>query len=183
MSRMDEHRLDARELRAWRAFFHMQELLRGRIEQQLQADSGLSNADYTVLVAVSEAPDGRLRAFHLCDELGWHKSRLHHQLTRMCKRGLVERHSGGSRAIFVTITAKGAAALRDAAPSHSREVRRLVIDRLTPDQLDRLDEISATILAGLGADAQDDAQEDARPAAAAAAARAARDAQVNASAD
>jgi hypothetical protein len=35
------------------------ELLRARIEQQLQASSGLSNADYTVLAVLSEAPEGR----------------------------------------------------------------------------------------------------------------------------
>ncbi|MYV43460.1 MarR family transcriptional regulator, partial [Streptomyces sp. SID1328] len=82
----------------------MQEVLRSRIEQQLQAGGGLSNADYTVLVALSEAPDGRLRAHQLSNELGWEKSRLHHQLTRMCKRGLVERRSGGSRAMYAVLT-------------------------------------------------------------------------------
>ena len=33
--------------------------LRRTIEQQLQASSGLSNADYTVLAVLSEAPEGR----------------------------------------------------------------------------------------------------------------------------
>jgi hypothetical protein len=42
--------LNEPEMDAWRTFYEMQEVLRGRLEQQLQADSGLSNADYTVLV-------------------------------------------------------------------------------------------------------------------------------------
>jgi DNA-binding MarR family transcriptional regulator len=134
---------------AWRALVRMQELLRGRLEQQLQADSELSNADYTVLVALSEAADGRLRVFELGLLLGWEKSRLHHQLTRMCGRDLVERHSGDGRAIHAAITAGGRAALEAATPRHRQLVRRLVLDRLTGEQLDQLRAISCAILDGL----------------------------------
>ena len=134
---------------AWRTFFEMQEVLRGRLEQQLQADSGLSNADYTVLVALSEAIDGRLRAFELGQRLGWEKSRLHHQLTRMCTRGLVQRHSGAGRAIHAAFTDAGRAALEAAVPRHRQQVRRLVLDRLTPQQIDQLADISRTVLDGL----------------------------------
>lgn len=141
--------LDARELSAWQTFFRMQEVLRGRIEQQLQGCSGLSIADYTVLTVLSGAPDGRIRAFHLGEMMGWEKSRLHHQLTRMVGRGLVERHTGESRAIYVTLTPRGEAALNEAAPQHSDHVRALFIDRLTAAQLDQLADVSATILANL----------------------------------
>jgi DNA-binding MarR family transcriptional regulator len=143
--------LNDREMTAWRTFYEMAEVLRGRLEQQLQADSGLSNADYTVLVALSEAPEGRQRAAELGRRLGWEKSRLHHQLTRMCQRGLVERHSGDGRAIYAAITVDGRAALKSAAPRHRQQVRRLVLDRLTPQQIDQLTEISCTILDGLDA--------------------------------
>lgn len=141
--------LSARELHAWQAFFQMQEVLRGRIERQLQACSGLSNADYTVLAVLSSTAEGRLRAFHLGAIMGWEKSRLHHQLTRMSKRGLVERHSGEARATYVTLTQKGRTALAEATPKHSDHVRRLFIDCLTPQQLDQLAEISTTVLANL----------------------------------
>ena len=147
--------LDERELRAWQTFFQMQEHLRGRIEQQLQAGSGLSLADYSVLSVLSGAPGGRLRAYCLSATLGWEKSRLHHQLTRMCRRGLAERHAGESRASSVQITPQGLTTLQQAAPQHSRHVRRLVIDRLRPDQLDQLAEISAAILGPLQRDQHD----------------------------
>lgn len=143
---MEQQGLSERELRAWRTFFHMQEVLRLRIEQQLQASSGLSNPDYTVLVVLSEAPGGRLRPYELCRELGWDKSRLHHQLTRMCKRRLVKRESSASRAVYVVITPEGRTALAEAAPGHAQEVRRLFMDRLTPAQIDQLAEISAAVL-------------------------------------
>lgn len=146
-----ERPLNEREMIAWRTFYEMQEVLRGRLEQQLQADSGLSNADYTVLVALSEAPEGRQRAVELGRRLGWEKSRLHHQLSRMFRRGLVARHSGDGRAIYAAITTAGRAALKAAAPRHRQQVRRLVLDRLTPQQIDQFAEISRMILDGLGA--------------------------------
>ena len=65
-----ERPLNERENAAWRAFYEMQELLRGHLEQHLQADSGLSSADYTVLVArLSEAPHGQQRAGELSRRL------------------------------------------------------------------------------------------------------------------
>ncbi|MET9090323.1 MarR family winged helix-turn-helix transcriptional regulator [Streptomyces sp. NPDC004237] len=138
--------LSKRELHAWKTFFRMQEVLLGRIEQQLQSCSGLSTADYTVLTVLSGAADGRLRAFHLGTLMGWEKSRLHHQLTRMAKRGLIERRSGEARAIYVTLTQQGREALTEAAPQHSDHVRGLLIDCLRPEQLDQLADISSIVL-------------------------------------
>ncbi|OHV25686.1 transcriptional regulator [Parafrankia soli] len=151
---MEERGLDDRELHAWRSFFRMQEVLRGRIEQQLQAANGLSNADYTVLVALADDPAGRARLVELGRFLGWEKSRLHHQLTRMCKRGLVRRESAATRAMFVVLTPEGRDALEKAAPCHAAHVRRLTIDPLTDEQIDQLAEISTAILANLEADQQ-----------------------------
>ena len=141
--------LTEQELAAWRTFAEMAEVLRGRLEQYLQADSGLSNADYTVLVALIEAPDGRWRAHELGEGLGWEKSRLHHQLTRMGARGLVERSSGEGRSSYAAITDAGRSALRAAAPAHLAHVRDLVVDPLTPEQVDQIGVISGAILARL----------------------------------
>jgi DNA-binding MarR family transcriptional regulator len=149
---MDRQELTERELSAWRTIFQMQELLRSRIEQQLQATSGLSNADYSMLALLSEAPGGRMRAYELGRAAGWEKSRLHHQLTRMHARGLIVREPHGSRGIDVVITAKGLAVIKEAVPGHAREVRRLLIDRLSPGQLDQLGELATIILDGLQAD-------------------------------
>jgi DNA-binding MarR family transcriptional regulator len=149
---MEQRGLTERELRAWRVSFHMLELLRARIEQQLQASSGLSNADYTVLALLSEAPDRRVRAHELGAMAGWEKSRMHHQLARMCKRGMITRERCGSRGVEVVITAKGLTALKEAVSSHAQEVRRLLVDRLTPEELDQFAAIATTILDNLRAD-------------------------------
>ena len=67
----------------------------------------------------------------------------------MCGRGLVQRYSGDGRASYAAVTAAGLAALTAAVPRHTQEVRRLVLDRLTPQQVDQLADISRTILNGL----------------------------------
>ncbi|MGP4021877.1 MarR family winged helix-turn-helix transcriptional regulator [Actinomadura sp. 3N407] len=149
---MGQQRLTERELHAWRTSMQMMELLRARIEQQLQAGSGLSNADYTVLVLLSEAPGRRMRAYELARVADWEKSRMHHQITRMCNRGLLARERCGSRGMEAVVTEKGLAALKDAAPGHLQEVRRLFIDRLTPEELDQFAGIAAKILDNLQAD-------------------------------
>ena len=141
--------LDERELGTWRSFFRMTELLRGRLEQRLVAHSGLSNADYSVLVALSEVPEGQMRACTLGEELAWEKSRLHHQLTRMAARGLVARETGPARSAYARITDGGFAALRAAVPLHTADVRELFLDRLDAEQAGRLEEISRVLLRGL----------------------------------
>lgn len=146
--------LTERELQAWRTSVQMLELLRTRIEQQLQACSGLSVADYAVLSLLSEAPGGRMRVYELARAADWEKSRLHHQLTRMGKRGLVDREPCGSRGMDAVITPKGLAAIKEAAPGHSREVRRRFIDCLTPEELDQFAGIARIILDNLRADQQ-----------------------------
>jgi DNA-binding MarR family transcriptional regulator len=147
--------LTERELRAWRTSFQMLELLRTHIEHQLQASSGLSNADYTVLALLSEAPGRRMRAYELSRAAGWEKSRLHHQLGRMSNRGLVARERCGSRGIYAVLTAEGLAALEKALPGHAEEVRRLFVDRLAPEELDQFAGLSSKILDNLRADPPD----------------------------
>lgn len=149
---MAEEGLNERELAAWRTSIVMLETLRARLEQQLQADSGLSMADYTVLSMLSEAPGGRMRLYELARAASWEKSRLHHQLTRMSKRGLVDREPCNGRGIDAVLTASGLAVIRDAAPKHARTVRELFVDCLTPEELDRFAEISGTIVRNLEAD-------------------------------
>ena len=133
----------------------MQELLRSRLEQRLTKHSGLSNADYTVLVVLASAPGRRMRLVELGTRLGWERSRLHHQLTRMSRRGLVERgpmpDAEDSRAIQAVLTDHGLSAIREASRRHARDVRELVIDVLDDEQLKQLGDASAVLLAALRA--------------------------------
>ncbi len=132
----------------------MDRRLTGRVARELLRETGLSGADYEVLVNLSEAPGGRLRAFELGQATGWEKSRLSHHITRMEDRDLVSRQScpTDSRGAFVVLTRAGRLAIEAAAPRHVEHVRRWFFDAITPDQLDALAEISDAVLAKLGDD-------------------------------
>jgi DNA-binding MarR family transcriptional regulator len=130
--------LDDREVRAWRAMIGVMQQLTAALERQLVQDAGLSGADYTLLVPLSEAPGGVLRARDLGRMVGWERSRISHQITRMQKRGLVAREecSEDARGSMVQLTDAGRAAIVEAAPAHVAAVRRYFLDVLTDAELD-----------------------------------------------
>jgi DNA-binding MarR family transcriptional regulator len=89
-----------------------------------------------------------MRVLELARALGWEKSRLSHQLTRMQQRGLIGRSNctEDRRGAFVVLTDQGRATVEGAAPRHVESVRRYVFDWLSPDQVESLGTISATVV-------------------------------------
>ncbi len=112
------------------------------------ARDGLSLADYDLLVPLSAAPAGRMRAKDLAAEVRWEKSRLSKHLARMDARGLVERTPSpeDARGVLVELTAAGRAALERAAPHHVELVRTLFIDPMTEDQARALRELADRVV-------------------------------------
>ena len=125
--------------------------LTARLHRQLHVESGLSLADFDVLVQLTDRPDARARVLELADALQWEKSRLSHHLARMQRRGLVTREEcpDDRRGAFIVLTADGRTAIEHAAPRHVATVRDLVFDQLTPDQVAALAGIAERILSRL----------------------------------
>lgn len=140
--------LSPAEQHAWRSFIRVHQRLSATLVRDLQAHSKLSGADYEILVALTDAPDGRQRFQELAKSVDWEQSRLSHQITRMIKRGLVAREecAEDGRGVFVVLTPDGRKVITAAAPQHVATVRRLVIDALSPDELATLGQISQRIL-------------------------------------
>ena len=143
--------LDDDEQRAWRSFVAMRQQLERHLERHLQHDAGLSAPDFEVLVNLSEASDGRMRASELGEATGWDKSRLSHHLARMAKRGLLAREPGAGRYPDVVLTDEGRAAITAVAPAHAARVRALLVDVLGPERLARLGAASDDVLAAIDA--------------------------------
>ncbi|MCB5165765.1 MarR family transcriptional regulator [Streptomyces bambusae] len=146
--------LDPSEMRAWKAFLAAGALLNRRLDQQLKEDSGLSHAQYEILVRLSAHPDGELRMTELADALINSKSGLTYQVGQLEKAGLVRRRSCPSdvRGVFAVLTEAGRELLERAAPGHVAAVRELLIDVLTPEQreaiADGLGEVTRRLRAG-----------------------------------
>src|SRR3954453_7820740 len=136
------------EQRAWRGLVQMTSRLDARLNRELQQSSGLSLADYDVLVLLTEAPDGRLRMFQLLEDLQWEQSRLSHHIARMQRRGLIAREEcvTDRRGAFVVMTDAGRDAIEKAAPGHVDLVRRLVYDGLSEEQVDMLGAFVSRVL-------------------------------------
>ena len=140
--------LTEEEQRAWRGLLRMTAQLNARANRLLQEEYGISLADYEVLVALSEAPEDRLRVFEVADALAWEQSRVSHQLARMQRRGLITREgcATDARGAFAVLTTAGRAAIERAAPAHVEQVRQLVFDELSHEQVSALTEITTRVL-------------------------------------
>ncbi|MGD0064928.1 MAG: MarR family transcriptional regulator [Streptosporangiaceae bacterium] len=135
------------EQQAWRATVNLSQLLMRQLDRDLNVH-GLSGHDYEILVALSEAPDSRLRMTELADATSQSRSRLSHQISRMESRGLVRRDNceGDKRGTFAVLTEPGIDTIRRVAPDHVDNVRRHFIDRLTPRQLEEVSDAFGPIV-------------------------------------
>jgi|SRR5476649_1884104 DNA-binding MarR family transcriptional regulator len=139
------------ELSAWRGFIESSERIRAVIGARLQADSGLSTGDYTVLLSLTESPDNRARSSELAAKVGWERSRLSHHLGRMEQRGLIRREEclTDNRGAEACLTPAGADAFRRASAPHLHAVQELFVSALSPEQLEAVAEIAATLASHL----------------------------------
>jgi DNA-binding MarR family transcriptional regulator len=135
------------EMTAWRALVQATTGLLGMLDNELQAEHGLSFGDYEVLVHLSEAPGRAIRMSELATRLRLSPSGITRRIDGLVKSGLVERHPcpNDRRGSNAVLTALGLETLRTAAPTHVRGVRAHFVDRLTDAQLAELTAALAAI--------------------------------------
>ncbi len=75
--------LDADQQHAWRALVVTAEWLQQGLDRQLQRDAGVTHAQYALLVALSEAPNGMMPMSELAQAYDHSLSRLSHAVRRM----------------------------------------------------------------------------------------------------
>jgi DNA-binding MarR family transcriptional regulator len=138
VAEQDVRWLSADQIEAWLAFFGAAALLNRRLDQQLKDDAGLTHVQYEVMARLSEAPDRELRMTELADTLYTSQSGTTYQIAQLEKAGLVRRRQclGGPRAVYAVLTDAGFEVLKRAAPGHVNTVRELLIDVLTPEELE-----------------------------------------------
>jgi DNA-binding MarR family transcriptional regulator len=139
---VDTRWLDEEEMRAWRVFLRSHADLLVRLDRELEAEHGLSLAEYEVLAFLSEAPGERLRMSELARRVLVSPSALTRRMDRLEKQGLVrrERCTDDARGAYAVLSGQGRVRIETAAPTHVRGVRAHFIDRLSRTQLSALAE-------------------------------------------
>jgi DNA-binding MarR family transcriptional regulator len=134
--------LEPRELGAYFVLIEAVSLLQHQVELQVRADGGISYVQFQLLGRLADA-HGALTMTELADGVVYSRSGLTYQAGLLEKDGLITRAPSpdDERVTLVTITANGLARFRRILPGHVEVVRRLLLDPLTSDDIDRLGEI------------------------------------------
>jgi DNA-binding MarR family transcriptional regulator len=145
--------LDETERDAWLNITRLLLLLPTALDRQLRDDAGLPHAYYMILAILSDQPGRAMRMAELARVTGTTPSRLSHAVASLEQRGWVERQAcpTDKRGQIAQLTETGMASLAAAAPGHVAEVRRLIFDHLTPDDVVQLGTITGKLLTGLDA--------------------------------
>lgn len=138
---------------SWRSWITAITLVPEQLGRELQEASGLTLADYDILVRLSETSDHRLRMSDLARKTLVSRSRLTHQVERMERAGLVTRRecADDGRGTLAEMTDLGWELLQRAAPGHVESVRTHLVDVLTPEEFEMLGSVAAKLVAALGA--------------------------------
>ena len=129
--------LTSGEASTWRFIQRLTGLAQDVVEAEIRAAADLSTSEFDVLRCLRETPARQLRQNELAAQLGWDKSRLSHQLTRMEHRGLIERQKTG-RVHAVVITRPGLQRFGLAGSAHAAAVRSLLTEHLSPEEREAL---------------------------------------------
>lgn len=133
--------------KAWRAFHKIGTSLLPHLSRQVTNHSGISAAEYVVLVALSELTVPSVKLNRLAQGLGWEISRMSHQISRMDDASLLKKTKNleDSRCFDVSITAKGRKIAEAAVTLQSKEINHCFSQVLTQAQMMALIEISEAI--------------------------------------
>jgi DNA-binding MarR family transcriptional regulator len=138
---------DAGQLAAWRSFLRAHASVTRALERELVAEQQLSLAAYDVLVQLAEAPGRELRMTDLADAVLLSRSGVTRLVDRLERAGLVERRrtTVDGRGVVAGLTEHGLERLRTASATHLDGVVRHFVERLQPDQLAELGEITSSL--------------------------------------
>jgi DNA-binding MarR family transcriptional regulator len=145
---MTKQILSDRQAAAWASYQRMRVRLAERLNRELAHKTGLSEADFEILSALTQTPEESVRALALRCGLEWEKSRLSHQLRRMEARGLITREecTEDNRGSVIRVTDTGRKLAAEARIYYEQTVRRYVTDILTAEQMEALGTIAELVL-------------------------------------
>jgi DNA-binding MarR family transcriptional regulator len=136
------------ELASWLPLAGVMLKLNPALDSQLQRDSDLTHFDYLCLAMLSEVDDRTMSMSALAGRTNASLSRLSHVISKLEKRELVSRCPSdlSRRVTLVRMTEEGYAVLVGAAPGHVENVRDLVYEGLSEQDVADLRRLMTHIL-------------------------------------
>lgn len=146
-------RLDDDELATWLPIIRFVQLLPQVLDRALKDEVGLNHARYAILVTLAGQGEEAVTMTELARIAGLSRSRLSHALDSLEERGWVERTSCSTdkRTLSATLTPAGREMLRAAAPVHVAQIRELILDPLSAEDRQCLQDILGALLPGVTA--------------------------------
>ncbi|MBP1816619.1 MarR family transcriptional regulator [Mycobacterium sp. OAE908] len=134
------------QMRTYFALTEAASLLQYAVQEQLQAEGGLSYVQFEVLAKLVDA-DRPLTMTELADGVVYSRSGLTHQAGILEKAGLIAREvsTRDKRSTVVAITKAGRARVAKVLPGHIEVVRDLLYGSLTEQDVDTLGDIMSRV--------------------------------------
>jgi len=141
--------------REWRSLLGGLTLLLEHMDRGLREHNDLSLPEYEILVRLSEAPGHSLRMAQLADSVSHSRSRVTHTVARLERAKMVRRSACKSdgRGVNAELTELGWQRLTDAAPQHVRQVRAILVDRVSGQDLATVGRVFRKVAAAVAAEA------------------------------
>ena len=133
---------------AWGLFLVAHARLIQGMGETMQAAGVLPMEQYDVLLALSQAPQRRLRLSELAERIVFSRSGLTRLVDRLEAQGLLrrERFEDDRRGVFAVLTSAGDAAMKKAWPTYKREIEARFADHLSADEARRLRDVLARLI-------------------------------------
>ena len=102
----------------------------------------MSHDDYEILSRLYRESGHVMRMADLASRVGYTPSRLTHAVARLERQGLVRRSRSAvdRRGVEAVLTELGVERVRDASPGHFDQVRHIVFETLSPEEVGQLGE-------------------------------------------
>ncbi|MSQ34336.1 MAG: MarR family transcriptional regulator [Dehalococcoidia bacterium] len=142
-------RVDERRMAVWQSFLKAHAGVAVALNKELEEEREMPVGWYSVLLNLSQAPDGKVRMQDLAEAVLLSFSGMTRLFDRMETSGLVKRKacSEDRRGIFAVITPEGREAFKNAAPVHIRGIHEHFARHLTDDEVAVLEAALGRIVA------------------------------------
>ncbi|WJY89510.1 MarR family winged helix-turn-helix transcriptional regulator [Corynebacterium confusum] len=139
--------LSPEQERLWELLNSAAQQVEAKLDQALESCGTLTQTEFHLLAALSQAPGYTLRLKELSEVLGWAHARVSRQISRMSRRGLISRSTDGRdrRAVRARMTEAGKEELGRAVPAYTAQLQRTVFDRLTLREASLLERVAAEV--------------------------------------